>query len=261
MSPDPSGLAYADPTNPQSLNLYSYALNNPLKFTDPTGMYCDYSDHNDPSSGFDSSQFDYNSNSGECGQNGGQWVDDAYTQNGADIGDRPQYAVSGVANSGQGMPLTGTFGPQDIGNLTLTQFVNSMQTVGVTLSPIDDLLYTLSGKKIGHPGTNMRDSSDQCSLHLNVNPGTGVNGVPVSGSFHFDEYNPYTFEPPPSLARRCERRWSATDTKSWGAFNPRCHSRHEERKRPGLDGQSKLLYESTSLDPCGRVLKVGVQGA
>jgi len=30
MSPDPSGLYYADPTNPQSLNLYAYVLNNPL---------------------------------------------------------------------------------------------------------------------------------------------------------------------------------------------------------------------------------------
>src|SRR5580698_11303674 len=41
-SPDPSGLMYADQTNPQSLNLYSYALNNPLKYTDPTGLYCTY---------------------------------------------------------------------------------------------------------------------------------------------------------------------------------------------------------------------------
>ncbi len=38
MSPDPSGLAFADPTNPQSLNLYSYALNNPLKMVDPSGL-------------------------------------------------------------------------------------------------------------------------------------------------------------------------------------------------------------------------------
>jgi len=28
LSPDPSALDYADPTNPQSLNLYSYVLNN-----------------------------------------------------------------------------------------------------------------------------------------------------------------------------------------------------------------------------------------
>src|SRR5271165_6599935 len=40
MSPDPSQLYYADPTNPQSLNLYSYAQNNPLINIDPTGMDC-----------------------------------------------------------------------------------------------------------------------------------------------------------------------------------------------------------------------------
>jgi RHS repeat-associated protein len=40
LSPDPSQLFYADPTNPQSLNLYSYAQNNPLKNIDPTGLDC-----------------------------------------------------------------------------------------------------------------------------------------------------------------------------------------------------------------------------
>jgi RHS repeat-associated protein len=39
-SPDPSALAFADPTNPQSFNLYSYGWNNPLVNTDPTGMSC-----------------------------------------------------------------------------------------------------------------------------------------------------------------------------------------------------------------------------
>ena len=40
MSPDPSGLVFADPSNPQSLNLYSYVRNNPLLLVDPTGLFC-----------------------------------------------------------------------------------------------------------------------------------------------------------------------------------------------------------------------------
>ena len=40
LSPDPSGLAYVDPGNPQSWNLYSYVLNDPLVNIDPTGTKC-----------------------------------------------------------------------------------------------------------------------------------------------------------------------------------------------------------------------------
>src|ERR1700753_2228224 len=40
MSPDPSGVEYADPSNPQTLNLYLYVPDNPLIFTDLSGLYC-----------------------------------------------------------------------------------------------------------------------------------------------------------------------------------------------------------------------------
>lgn len=37
-SPDPAGLAAANPANPQSWNRYAYVMNNPLGVTDPTGL-------------------------------------------------------------------------------------------------------------------------------------------------------------------------------------------------------------------------------
>ena len=40
LSPDPADSAAADPTNPQSWNRYTYALNNPVNITDPLGLGC-----------------------------------------------------------------------------------------------------------------------------------------------------------------------------------------------------------------------------
>jgi RHS repeat-associated protein len=38
LSPDPAGMAAADPSNPQSWNRYVYVLNNPLIAIDPNGL-------------------------------------------------------------------------------------------------------------------------------------------------------------------------------------------------------------------------------
>ena len=47
MSPDPYDGGY-DLSNPQSLNRYTYALNNPLSFTDSSGLDCDPFDPDEP---------------------------------------------------------------------------------------------------------------------------------------------------------------------------------------------------------------------
>jgi len=68
MAPDPYDGSY-DPFNPQSLNRYVYAMNSPLSLLDPSGLDCVYL--NDEGTGVGS--VDQNSNSIECGFNGGQW--------------------------------------------------------------------------------------------------------------------------------------------------------------------------------------------
>jgi RHS repeat-associated protein len=82
-SPDPSGLAYASLANPQSLNLYSYALNNPLRLVDPSGLTsCFYGGAGDtPENDTDASDYEDTGTDQNCLDNGGKVLSENATVN------------------------------------------------------------------------------------------------------------------------------------------------------------------------------------
>jgi RHS repeat-associated protein len=75
MSPDPDN-AGANLASPQSWNMYSYVLNNPLVITDPLGLDCVYLDDSGGTSpnGPGGASIDHDSDQGQCNESGGYWA-------------------------------------------------------------------------------------------------------------------------------------------------------------------------------------------
>jgi hypothetical protein len=197
LSPDPSGLYYADITNPQSMNLYSYALNNPLINTDPTGMECVWDDGS-----YDSADDPDTGNAAGCSGQGGTYVDPSLFENATltngqrsstNYGDwsaSPNSTIaqswtdpSSTTNGGSNadIPLSDTF---SFNNLTQDQFVQQMTLAGIPISKWD----TANNKL--HNGTQLRSAKRYCGLHVTIDPGSGQSGKPVTGNFHLDLYDP-----------------------------------------------------------------------
>jgi RHS repeat-associated protein len=120
LQPDPAGLAAVNPANPQSWNRYAYVLNNPLSYEDPTGLYCAYL--NDAGNGVES--IDDSGGSGECGSNGGYWIEGNYgggswvnvnsesglvTGAGYDSSGNLEYSIAGAMGSNTWGAWTQTF--------------------------------------------------------------------------------------------------------------------------------------------------------
>ncbi len=137
LSPDPSGLTYADITNPQSLNLYSYALNNPLRNIDPTGLYCFYGGQGDTvENDSDASDYDFTSTgTGECNSSGGQWIDNPSStvtvSGGGDNGNTLSTFPSDVSQNYQFIPGKGcsaALGAAGANSSAINNYYNLYQT-------------------------------------------------------------------------------------------------------------------------------------
>ncbi len=110
ISPDPAGLSATDPSNPQSWNRYAYVLNNPLGYTDPTGLVCYYGTTDDGGhpdftlpDASDWNSWD-NSKAGEegrkeCGDHQGVWYDNNSPDNPFAAGVTEQYLPDDTVSS------------------------------------------------------------------------------------------------------------------------------------------------------------------
>jgi len=154
MSPDPLGGKLA---NPQSLNRYVYALNNPLVNTDPTGMYvcedstnCDSRSDQNFAKSLAAAQTSVNNMAAGADRDAAQRAINSYGAMGVDNGVNVRFdsnvqggvtEVSGVAN-----------GEKSADNPT-------GQNINVTFNP-NSVGGTLDGGLVAHEGSHVADGSD-----------------------------------------------------------------------------------------------------
>ena len=224
LSPDQAFIAW-NLSNPQSFNLYSYVLNNPLSFIDPTGRDCVY--FNNAGNGVesvdpDTSSQSLNQRASDCGANGGAYLNGTVNPNSVQYNSDTdtfnirssdalfQYNSKVTAsgpNSFYGSEITNgvidqsrTLSPQSTSGLftyndSLSNVLDMLKSAGVTPSSIDNRY-----NQTNHHGTQLRDDSTFCNLHVTITTGSGQNGAPVTGDYHYDTVNPWSFPVPVTTA-------------------------------------------------------------
>ena len=122
LSPDPAGLSAVDPSKPQTWNRYAYALNNPLSYVDPTGLFCQWDDGSR-----DDEPVDGGTSFGDCSDQGGTWIDTTtITVN----GDAPNVPTDTFENGDQIFPQIFPANNNPCANVTLSAAgVNAQQQI------------------------------------------------------------------------------------------------------------------------------------
>lgn len=169
MTPDPGNMG-ADPTNPQSWNMYSYALNNPVSNTDPTGLYtCTYltDDGNDVESS------DSHSSQQECHDTGGQEAvaDQQITVNGSDSSSSNDTAPAAFDSQLVNPYITPGAAPARNGLLNILSNSNSCSA-----------FFDAAAKEQGDGTSSSADTFKKVDIRLNPNAPVQTAGESMQGS-------------------------------------------------------------------------------
>jgi RHS repeat-associated protein len=199
MSPDPSRRSYKL-RNPQSLNRYAYAMNNPLALVDPSGLEAESCADGDGggssdemSCGYDNGGTDGGGGGGGGDGGGGGGCDDADACVTTSDPSGCDYADACVTTSNPPEESTTQDGC-DAGCWTPPEQTVTNDPSGAPSNPTQNGCKVVNGRTVCpsplddkankmEQGKNYRDADPMCSLHV-VDAADGTEDV------HVDEYNP-----------------------------------------------------------------------
>ncbi|MGA8152577.1 MAG: RHS repeat-associated core domain-containing protein [Terriglobales bacterium] len=207
MTPDPARMAAVDMTNPQSWNLYAYVMNNPVSVIDPSGLELIELDWEGGSGLFDSDvlsqqgfNIQFDPNTGDVSSidppSSSVSLVDASGNTVGQIGPDSNLSA-GTVQVDQSITVSGADSPVPTsGSVVIgapfAQAVSVLGQMGITRSPLDNALGPIN--PLHKKGSkNYRDSNPFCSVHLLLDPNSGQNGLPTTGAYHLDLFNPRSF--------------------------------------------------------------------